>query len=451
MSALRAAAAAALLLAAAAACDRVGTISFGLVFPPGTDGLPEGTQLVRLRLDRPATVIEAPVNEDGSFDLVLEVPGENVYSQVTFEAVGAAGEILARGRSAPLPIGSYEDAMVLYVAPPRSFAEAPIAPAAARAEAAAVALPYGALLAGGRDGDGVRRDDVVVYNVYYHALELGEPLPEARAAMAAGVGSYERVYFFGGTGAADAPTADAWRFDTRTPPDGEYTVLESAPALARAGAAVAVIDVDRFLVTGDPPLLLDGTANAERAVAFTGAPAEAAAATTATTVAPADEDPFVVLVGPAGAALYDVAADAFASLGGPGRAGHGATRTTAGAVVALGGVDPATGDLATGALRVTRAGVEELPAVLARGRTEPAVARVGDLIVVAGGFDAAGAALDDAELLDATTLGPVAAIPLFAPRGAAVAIPLANDSLLLASGRSSAGGPPVLAYELFTP
>jgi hypothetical protein len=73
-----------------------------------------------------------------------------------------------------------------------------------------------------------------------------------------------------------------------------------------------------------------------------------------------------------------------------------------------------------------------------------------DVVLVAGGTDAEGTVLDDAELFDAVTLDPLGRLPLQAPRTGAAAVPLANRQILLAGGED-ASGQPVATLELFTP
>lgn len=443
---LRAALAVALLLVTA--CTQEHTLAFVLAFPPGTTRLPEDARRVRLTLDRPLTVAEGEVAADGSFSVALEIPSEGGYGRVTLEALDAGAKVVARGRSATVPLGAIDGVLVLYVAPPGRFSESPLALDPPRGELAATALPYGALFAGGRDAAGARRAENVIYNVNFHAWELGEPLPEPRARLAAATASFEQVVLLGGLATSDAPVAAGWVFSTRTPPDGLYTALPADAAHARANGELAALGGDRFLWSGGPPVLVD--VGAGSVTAFAGAPAEAAAAETATRGGTSTA--WIALAGGGGVVVYDVAADAFTEPQGPGRVEHGAAVDTEGRVVLLGGRDPYAMTAPTSAVRVDAAGSTfEVPWVLSRPRLRPAVARAGDLIVVAGGFDALGTGLDDADVLDAATLERVATVPLLAPRGGAIAVSLPNDSVLLAGGKVGENGAPVGTLELFTP
>src|SRR6185369_2398123 len=95
---------------------------------------------------------------------------------------------------------------------------------------------------------------------------------------------------------------------------------------------------------------------------------------------------------------------------GAARTGHGAAVGADGVVTLVGGtIDDV---LATTAVHLDVAArrYTELPAALATPRMDAAVAQVGNHILVAGGTDAAGAVLADAEVLDAATLARVATI-----------------------------------------
>ena len=133
------------------------------------------------------------------------------------------------------------------------------------------------------------------------------------------------------------------------------------------------------------------------------------------------------------------------------RTGHGAAATLDDKVVVIGGevagvptrealvLDPVNG-----------AGVEARPDVLATPRVGAAVGGNGRVIVVAGGRDAGGALVADAEIFDAATLAPIATVPLVVPRADASAIPLANGQIMIAGGVDAAGAP-IATIELYTP
>ena len=70
--------------------------------------------------------------------------------------------------------------------------------------------------------------------------------------------------------------------------------------------------------------------------------------------------------------------------------------------------------------------------------------------MIIGGVDDTGAVLGDAEVFDATTLEPVAVLPLVVPRTGAVAEPMANGQILVAGGTDDSGAA-IGVLELFTP
>jgi hypothetical protein len=437
---------AAALLATSPSCGgSEATIELELVFPPGTDRLPEGAVRVVMALSDPPTLAEAPVAADGSFSLALEIPADTANGVLVFEALDADDVVVARGESAPLPLALYDARFRLFVAPPMQFAEGPAALDPGRAEAAAVPMPFGFLVAGGRDDNDARVADVDAYSIYYHTFTAGEDLPEARSDVTAAAGSFGAVYLFGGLGTGEAASAALDKFDTNVVPDGEYTQLTTDAALARAGAEAAPIGGERWLVTGDPVALLDGAMG--RIAAMETSTAQARAATTATSL---DED--VVFVGSAGVTLYRIADDRFDDLAPAlgARVDHAAIALD-GAVLAIGG-GPDAVTLGTAALRVAPDGDVTAVPLLARARRAPAVAIAGDdVLVVAGGFDDTGAPVDDAELFDVDTLAPLGTTPLAHPRGGATALRLPNRSVLLVGGRDAEDGAPVAALEIFTP
>jgi hypothetical protein len=132
------------------------------------------------------------------------------------------------------------------------------------------------------------------------------------------------------------------------------------------------------------------------------------------------------------------------------RTGHDTVVLPDNALLVIGG--EADGALLASAVRVDLAGPEIWlePNLLATPRRHAAVAVTSRYLIVAGGVDADGQVVADAEVLDAVTLGPVATLPLRVPRQGARAVSLANGQILLAGG-VDADGLPVGVLELFTP
>ncbi|RMH44385.1 MAG: hypothetical protein D6689_02520 [Deltaproteobacteria bacterium] len=444
---------AAWLAVALCACQgATGTIDIDLVAAPGVDPL-AGVDRVRLTLTDPVTVVESARGPDGGFALSLEVDARGQAARVAFEGLDAAGDVVVWGQTPVLPMSAIDARVTVYVAPPHGWSEAPVALAPARTDIGAAALPFGALWAGGRDADGAPVDSLAIYNAYFHDLQVGDPLPEPRAAIAAAAGLRQFVYLFGGEGPDGEPTATFWRFATDVPPAGRYVELDSDPALARTGDRIALAGSETFLVAGVPPVLLDGGRG--RATAVDGAPPLDGVPALLAVSDAGDAEVLVVGagVGTAGAAV--LSGGAFRDLPdapeGLRRTGHAVVALPNGDALVVGGRGPDGAPVA--ALARYRRGDRAFDAVagaLATPRADAAVARAGGLVVVAGGTDGAGGVLGDAEVVDADTLEPLASVPLVVPRTGATAVALGNDQVVVAGG-VGADGRPVEVVELYTP
>ena len=97
--------------------------------------------------------------------------------------------------------------MTIYVAPPLSIGEAPVRLSSARTELGTTSHRFGALVAGGRDTNGVVSDAVEFYDVQYHSVTAG--IMPVRRAGATLTGSW----LFGGTGPEGVPTASLYQID----------------------------------------------------------------------------------------------------------------------------------------------------------------------------------------------------------------------------------------------
>lgn len=449
----RALGAAALLGAAlAAACGQAGTIDVELVTAPGSTVLDDVVR-VRLVLSNPLTVVEADRAADGSFELALDVVAEGPSGEVLLEGLDADGEVRAYGRTPPLPIAAIDAAIRVYVAAPMSMAEAPVRLEPARADLGASTLEYGVLLAGGATAQGAAAD-LEIYNAYDHALQRGMdlPAPRARPTVATGITGY--VYLLGGEAADGAPASNLWAFDTTIPPDGAYAVDDLEAAYARAGAPVAPLGSDVFLVGGSPPLVVEGLLL--RGTALDDPPALGGGLASVQR----QDDPgapiytLAIGAGAGASGVVRLAAGVFTDEGAAppdaARDGHAVVATVDDRVIAIGGGDAggllASAVVADPALRT----YASRPDVLATPRRDAAVAATARYLVVAGGTDADGAVVDDVEVLDVVTLARVATLPLRVPRTGAVARALPNQQVLIAGGRD-ADGAPVAELELFTP
>jgi hypothetical protein len=435
------------LVALLAACDQTGIYDLRLVFPPGTMRLPPSATRVRLSLDSPARTVEAPVAADGSFSIALEAPADGSYSRITLEALDAAGAVVAIGRTPPVAVNGDSLTLTVYVSPPDAFALAPVALDPPRARLGAVALPYGALLAGGLDGatPPAPSEDLVIYNVFTHTSQIGLALPAPRAGLLAVAGPGDIVELFGGSGAEGDARADFWAFDTGVAPAGEYVALASDPAFARTDARAASLGGGRLVVTGDPPLVLDAALGTLDALG--GAPAGARTATAACRLAPG----LVALSGPDGVVLVDdtlVFRDPPAPA--PPRVEHAAVSLPGGGCALVGG-GAAAGAPDRAIVLLAADGTPDTRAdALASPRAHPAVAVTRERLVVAGGAGPGGAPQPDAEVLPLPDLAPATSIALAGPRAAPQALTLPNEAVLLFGGTDGAGAP-VGAMEVYQP
>ncbi|HUQ06884.1 MAG TPA: hypothetical protein VM261_30545 [Kofleriaceae bacterium] len=439
---------AAALFATLAACGGVtGTFTLELKTAPGSTIL-DGVTRARLTLSVPYRQVEATRGDDGKFHLSIDVPAEGPSGQLTFEGFDAAGNVVAWGRSGVLPIAAIDANVSIYVAPPVSLAAAPVSLDPPRTDIGVTRFNFGVLLVGGADATGAPVDKVQVYDVYDHLFLGGEdmPAPRAGASVAAGVTGY--AYVFGGRG-PNGTTGTFWRFDTTVEPSGQWLEIDEQPLLSRAGAAIAPVRTEGFVVTGDPPVLLDGISISATAIAS--APAMAGTAT----AVQLNDTIFTVIVGE-GTGMGGIA-----TIGPEGitehtdaptarRTGHGAAGTRDAEVVVLGG---AIGGVPTATAIRVRPATDvfiERPSTLATPRVDAAVGGNGVYAIVAGGRDAGGAILGDAEVFELETLERVGVIPMVVPRTGAVAASLASGQILVLGGVDAAGAP-VGTIEIFNP
>jgi len=447
----RAAAVAAAVATALVGCQGdVGTISISLVTAPGSTVLDPVTKL-RATLSSPVRVVEADRGPNG-FSLELEVDADARTSVIVVEGLDAAGQVLAVGATPPLPLVALDADIAIYLAAPQSLAAAPVALDPPRSELGATLLPYGVLFAGGNAATGPTRD-LDIYSAYTHDLTAGLDLPAERRGMAVGISTSGYAYLFGGADAAGAPSGKAWRFDTNAQPDGAYLDLDDDATLARVGEVAAPLGLEQFLITGEPPAVLNGFSGLTAVTSPLRLP-PVAVSVQDTSVA--DLPVFTVIVGSTAGStgIVELANGTFADVTAPPdalRTGHGAVPTPDAKIVVIGGATIADG-LVTSAIRIDplARGVSVFPDVLVTPRNDAAIATNGEVLVVAGGTDAAGTVLADAELIDLATLTSIGTLPMVVPRTHAIARPLSNGQILIAGGIDAAGAP-VGTLELFTP
>ena len=268
------------VLGALAACaGKTGTISVSLVTAPGSTVL-DPVQTLRMTVTDPQQVLTAQRTSSG-FDIALDLPATGNPTRLLVDGLDGSGTVIASGASPPFPVGAIDAALVIYMAAPNGVAAAPVALPAARSELAAGPLPYGVILAGGRDAAGAAVGEVLVYNAFTHAFTTGVSLPAPRSGLALATGTVGLVYLFGGRDAANAETATEWRFDTTVAPSGAYVDYGDKAGFARADQLLVPIGNEHFLLTGAPIAELSGLDGS--LVMRDGAPLPAAGATVTAT------------------------------------------------------------------------------------------------------------------------------------------------------------------------
>lgn len=427
----------AIALCAVCACAPPGgRIDIALVVAPGSRVLDDVHEL-RLTLSNPPQVATA-IRTNDSFALAIDVEATGEVGTVAVDGLDAGGAVIASGASPPFPIYPADTRVAIYMAVPNSIGAAPVTLPAARDQLGVAALPYGAVIAGGREPSGVPSDAVAVYNAYDHSLATGVAMPGPRAGVAAAVGFGRYVYLFGGRDASGSATGTLWRLDTQVAPSGAIVEFGNA-AFPRADQSIVPIGDDRFVITGSPPLELSAATNnvIERRDA-------AALPPTAAAVIASSGSSVAIFVG--SQAVFRFRDNSFEVIEVPGAKRDGAN------VVGLpnGQVAIACGD--GDAIRLDPVtGVSEAFSIPTARRTGCAMAATPRHLVIAGGtMIATGAIATTAEIYDATTLTLVTTVPLTVPRTGALATALPNDQVLISSGLDDRGAP-TATLELFTP
>ncbi|HEY5945791.1 MAG TPA: hypothetical protein VIV40_09880 [Kofleriaceae bacterium] len=433
----RAACAALAAVLAAGCAGETGTISVSLTTAPGSTLL-DTVQTLRMTVTNPMQVFTAERTPSG-FAIALELPATGESTSLIVEGLDNAGTLIANGASPHFPIGAINGRVVIYMAPPLSIGAAPLSLTPARSELAIAALPYGAILVGGRLASNAPSDAVTIYNAFDHTLGAGMMMPAPRAGVALGVGTGGAAYMFGGFDDGGSPTANLFRFDTTVAPAGAFSDYGVKEGFARAGQLALQIGNEKFLVTGTPAAEfsgLDGTVVVRDEV-----PALPAAGVSLTGN---DGKLAAIFAGPDSVVRFRE--NTFTTLPIPtaARADANVVALPGGKVIVVcGSRDADLIDAASGTSERVLVGFQ---AVAKTGCAAAATSR--HLIVVGG--TAAGTVDASVEVYDAATLAPLATLSLVVPRTNAVAFALPNDQILIAGG-VDASGAPVGTLELFTP
>jgi hypothetical protein len=248
-----------LLLLALAGCPsaREGTVELGLTSAPGSTLL-DDVQKLRVTLTTPHEVVEAVRGPDG-FSLAIDVEATGSPGELLVEGLDANDALIAGGQSPPFNIAGIDARVVVYMAAPLSFNRTPVALTPARANVSASPLVYGVALAGGHDAAGAPSDAIAIYNAYDHTIAGGKMMPAPRDGIVMSSTSTNGIVLFGGRDAAGNATGTEWLFDTNVQPSGAYFDLGDHPGFARADETSLTLGVDRFMLTGTPPLDVAGS------------------------------------------------------------------------------------------------------------------------------------------------------------------------------------------------
>lgn len=439
-----------LLLVGAAACGvggATGTFSLELVTAPGSTVL-DGVTFARLTLSDPYTVVESARGGDGKFHLEMEVEAYGPPAQVTFEGIDAGGSLVVWGRSGVLPLGAFDANVRIYVAAPDTLAAAPVALDPPRTDMGIARFGFGVLMVGGVGAGDVLLDRTEIYDIYAHELIPGDEAPAPRARPVVGAGVTGNAYLFGGRG-AEGDTGSVWVFNSNIEPEGAWSQSNDMPEFARSGVSITPVRADAYVITGDPPLVLDGLvdglAEIQNAPPLSG---------TATTVQ--REDVVRAVFAGAGTGtdglvtLDDSGFTDQLGVAGAARVGHGAVIRRDATVLLLGGSLDGTLDATGFLIDPTASSFMSVGELLATPRSGAAIGGNGEYAIVAGGRDAGGNLLADAEIIDLGTLSRRTTLPLLVPRTGAIAAPLPTGQIMILGGVDAAGAP-VGTIEIFTP
>ena len=433
------------LAATSMACDGVtGTLSIQVVTAPDSRVL-QSAKRFRLTLTSPATTIEVDA-ADGLPRLSVDIEASRGSTIIVLEGIDESGAVVAVGETPAVPTAAVSGSISMYVAPPMSVRAAPVPLAPARSDVAVTQASLGAWIAGGRSGSGEPTTDVALYNVYFHDLEAGPPLPAPRAAMAAAADNRGTLTLVGGTDAEGNDTADTWRLDS-TASNPEFDILLTDSSFARSRERAVGLNNSNVLVTGSPMIVVDGIGSRVSSVQD-----ETAASGTVATYETQMESEIAIAGEQAnGVTIFaNNTSRIVANAPADSRRHNHAAVTIEDTMLLLGGAIAGTPVVNALRYRFADGSFEVVDNVLTTARLDAAVAYTRGLIVVAGGRDEMGNALASADILNADTLGVEAILALAGPRTGASAVTLANGQVLIVGG-VDANGEPIGILELFTP
>jgi hypothetical protein len=473
--------ASALLVAIAACGGKSGTIALSVVTSPTSDPFANAAQ-VRVTIGT-LTTMTTPVSM-GHFTLDLPVtPNSAGTAPVTVEALDGSGNVIAWGKSPPIPLPPQDQGPYnVWVAPPQTILAGPTTSsfASPRSEMAATYVNgLGVVYAGGRDPNGTPLNSASVFFIYGMQMVDVSPLVQARAGAVMaptfstnnGTTTASRAVVFGGSqanglGQTGMPLATAEVFDPSGAMGAWLPVTAAMNVDAQAYPAATVVGTTMITaggVDGAGPTTTSNLINLDdAAVALTPTPGMLVAPVTGATMAPVGTDGALVFGGlqpgittPVaqrfiGQAFTDYSAG-FTGVTSRVNSSSVVLPDGSGRILILGGKHGST--VYADGLVVTPGGtaqVTDVPSLLSSPREGQTATVVGGNILVCGGADATGLLLPSCDLLDGTAVTRIATLPTGIARRGATAFTLETGPVVIAGGTGT-DGMPIAAVELYTP
>ncbi len=460
-----------------AACGgQTGNLPLTIHVSPGDDPFAHDAAEVRFTIGTgtPTTVAVT----QGHFKYNVSVNPNNNLQAITVEAIDANGNVIARGKTAPVALQTIEDDNTgVWVGRLGTFAVADTTLPTARAEFATIAVPgVGIVYAGGRDASGAVLNEAPLFSTLLQTMFIQVPaLNTARAGAVGGPLTNGEGFIFGGStavgfGATATPVNSVELFSLNSLGVGQWSPVAAGatpvdartlPALSITGNSAVMtggLDLNGGPLQSSLQVSLSG-AGTPSPVGSMAAPRFRHAQTNAHFATGGDG---LLLFGglpdnstlPVAETLTGQTFGPYPDLNSLGnRRGATATTTSSGDVLILGGED-ATGALASG----FAATVSVMPAKITQISAALSVARVGHTatllasgdILVCGGANATGTLQASCDLLDGASYGIKQTLPLAAARRDHSAATLDNGIVIIAGGFGSDGAP-LKSIEIYTP
>ena len=463
-----------LALVAITACGgKSGTLTLSIITSPGDDPFADAAN-VRFTVGADMSHVTTVPVSMGHFDYKISFKPNDMTGPVLIEALDSAGAVVAHGSTPFLLLSAVDQGPIAaWVGRPGRVQPAAAMLPKAVAETSSTYVPgLGILYAGGRDASGTPLADTSVYDVFTQAIIVTAPMDKPRAAAVAGPTTNVQSVVYGG--------ATSTGFGTATMVDGELQLFDPT-----VGVGVwAALPVDTFpargyatrVLLGSGAILVSGGVDASGNALASAGLINNTSGIRLTTLSSAMAAPRVHHAGaaakfqdgdgallfgglPSGATTFPVAerivGQAFAAYDvGALENRNFATATTMpnGDVLILGG-STAAGAQASGIVitpTLPSATVTPLPMALSVARSGHTATLTGNDLVVCGGSDAAGMAQASCDILDATTYGRKATVPLATARTGHSSEVMETGLVVLAGG-FGADGAPLASMEIYTP